>query len=103
MRRSPICWCIVLVLCFISVAGFAQGTSATIVGTVTDPQKAVVAGAKITATNTATGLERSTNSTSPGDYPIPNLPPGVYDVKVEAKRSPTPQSTPLKLNLTHNL
>jgi len=103
MRRSPICWCLVLVLCFISVAGFAQGTSATIVGTVTDPQKAVVAGAKITATNTATGLERSTNSTSTGDYTIPNLPPGVYDVKVEAKGFANGQSKAVKLNVGDNL
>src|SRR5258708_12718760 len=103
MRRSPICWCLVLVLCFISVAGFAQGTSATIVGTVVDPQKAVVAGAKITAPSTGTGLERSTNSTSTGDFTIPNLPPGVDDWKVKAKGFANGQSKAIKLNVGANL
>ena len=100
MRRSPVYWCLVLVLCLTSALCYAQtAASATIVGVVTDPQGLVVAGAKITATNTATGLERSTNSTSSGEYTIPNLPPGNYDVKAEAKGFAVSQSKGVKLNV----
>ena len=86
MRRSPIYWCLVLVLSLIaSVANAQSASTATIVGSVVDPQGAVIAGAKITATNVATGVDRSTISTSNGDFTLNFLPPGVYNVKVEAK------------------
>ena len=38
----------------------AQTFRGTILGTVTDPSGAVVAGAKVTVKNTGTGLERAT-------------------------------------------
>jgi len=43
---------------------YAQTATATIVGTVLDPQGAVVANANIVARNVDTGIERSTKSTS---------------------------------------
>jgi len=46
----------------------------TILGRVVDPSGAVLAGAKVTAKNTATGLERSTTTTDTGDYELPLLP-----------------------------
>jgi hypothetical protein len=52
---------------------------------VVDPQGAVVPGAKVTATNQATGTGRSVTTTSTGNYVIPNLQPGTYNVAVEAK------------------
>jgi hypothetical protein len=62
-----------------------SASTATIVGQVLDPQGAVVPNANITATNPATGVGRSVVTTSTGNYTIPNLPPGTYNVKVEAK------------------
>jgi outer membrane receptor protein involved in Fe transport len=80
--------------------GYAQSAStATIVGTVVDPQGAVIGGAKITATNVATGVERSTTSTGNGDFTLPYLPPGTYDVKAEAKGFSVASVKGLKLNL----
>jgi outer membrane receptor protein involved in Fe transport len=100
MRRSAMHWCLVLVLCFVSAASFAQSAStATIVGTVVDPQGAVVAGAKVTATNTATGVDRSTISTNSGEYTLAFLPPGAYDVKVEAKGFTAGQAKAVKLSV----
>src|SRR5689334_25258340 len=61
----------------------AQTFRGTILGTVTDPNGAVVAGAKVTANNTSTGLERSTTTDDAGNYTIPELPIGPYDVRVE--------------------
>ena len=64
---------------------YAQTATATIVGTVLDPQGAVVADANVVARNVDTGIERTTRSTSEGLYRFGNLPPGVYDVSVEAQ------------------
>src|ERR1700758_4186273 len=60
----------------------AQTFRGTILGTVTDPSGAVVAGAKVTVKNTGTGLERSTETSGDGSYSLPELPIGTYDVTV---------------------
>jgi Carboxypeptidase regulatory-like domain len=49
----------------------AQVNTGTILGNVTDPSGAVVANAKITATNEDTGFTRSTGSLADGSYLIP--------------------------------
>jgi outer membrane receptor protein involved in Fe transport len=73
----------VLVFVLLAVAGLsAQTFRGTILGTVTDPSGAVVAGAKVTAKNTGTGLERSTETSGDGSYSIPELPIGTYNVTV---------------------
>lgn len=65
--------------------GQASASSADLTGTVLDASKAVVPGATITATNVATKLTRSAVTNESGEYRIPLLPPGTYDVKAEAK------------------
>src|SRR5437667_6956847 len=64
---------------------YAQTATATIVGTVLDPQGGVVANATVVARNVDTGIERTTQSTSEGLYRFGNLAPGVYDVRVDAQ------------------
>src|SRR5262245_54618503 len=66
-------------------ASWAQTATATIVGTVVDPQGAVVPNASVVARNVETGIERTTKSTSEGLYRFANLSPGVYDVSIEAQ------------------
>src|SRR5438309_2374880 len=85
--------------CMQFMANAQSASSAQISGTVVDPQKAVVSGAKVTATNQATGVPRSVNTTSTGNYVLPNLPPGTYDVKVESKGFAAAGSKGLKLNV----
>jgi Carboxypeptidase regulatory-like domain/TonB dependent receptor len=78
-------------LCVISTA-FAQ-YGASIQGTVLDKSGATVAGAKVTATNEATGVGRDTVTADSGFYRIPGLTPGTYRVDVEAasfKKATTP-------------
>jgi hypothetical protein len=58
--------------------------TATLRGTVFDPQDRVVADAKVTVLNTATGAARSAVSTKEG-YLIPALMPGTYRVEAEGK------------------
>ena len=67
----------------LSVVVSAQTFRGTILGTVTDPNGALVAGAKVTAKNTSTSLERSTISDDAGNYTIAELPIGPYEVRVE--------------------
>jgi hypothetical protein len=63
----------------------AQGNSATINGTVTDPSGAAVPDAKVTATNTQTGIAHVQQTEANGRYTIVNLTPGVYDVQASAQ------------------
>lgn len=57
-------------------------STGALTGTVSDPTGAVVAGAKVTATNEATAESRSVVSESDGTYRIPLLPPGRYRVEI---------------------
>ncbi len=88
------------VLLGLATATFAQTTSTTIVGTVTDPSGAAVAGAKVTATQTRTGVKREDVTTSTGDYSFPLLDIGEYSVSVEAAgfKSSTRAGLPLQIN-----
>jgi hypothetical protein len=52
-------------------------------GTVTDPGGVPVPDAKVTVTNTDTGVSRTTETTSAGTYYITDLIPGSYTVKIE--------------------
>src|SRR5206468_1483354 len=69
-------------LAFASIHAFAQ--QATIVGTVTDPSGAVIANAKVTATNTETGVVHTITTNESGQYVLPDTRIGHYDVKAEA-------------------
>jgi hypothetical protein len=61
----------------------AQSTTGSIYGQITDPSAALVVGARLTASNEATGVVYPGSSDGQGYYAILDLPPGVYDVAVE--------------------
>jgi hypothetical protein len=61
-----------------------QVVNGTLVGTVTDASDAAVAGAQVTATVPATGISHTTTTNGSGNYTFPNMPPGVYSIKVDA-------------------
>lgn len=71
----------ILLLANIGVLG---QTSAAIQGQVTDQSGAVIPGATIAVTNTATSVTQTTKSDSSGNYRVPALPAGTYDVAIEA-------------------
>jgi hypothetical protein len=60
----------------------AQATS-TFNGRVLDQDDAVLPGVTVTATNTNTGVARTTVTNAEGAYSMPGLEPGVYDVKTD--------------------
>src|SRR5208337_3620728 len=69
-------------------------------GTVTDPSGLVVPGAKVTVTNTATGISRSMTSFASGGFEFANLlAPGVYDVGVEKEGFRKFESTNIHLDV----
>ncbi len=57
--------------------------TATLKGTVLDPQGAVISGATVSATNSRTGTSRAVKTQSEGRYQIAALPPGTYQVSFE--------------------
>jgi hypothetical protein len=64
-------------------AASAQTIRSTLTGTVTDPNGAVIQGAVLTATNTATGVTTSAKSNQDGLYTFTALQPGEYVLEVE--------------------
>src|SRR5436190_16780406 len=73
---------LVAVCLFVATTAMAQST-ATLQGTVKDQKSEMVAGAKVTARNQATGIERTTQTDSEGNYQFAALPVGNYKVDVE--------------------
>lgn len=68
----------------LAAPAFPQLNRGTITGTVTDAAGAVVPGIKVTLRNTATNASYQTATTETGQYTMPNLPPGPYEVACEA-------------------
>src|SRR5499433_4413399 len=64
------------------VTAAGQGATAQISGTVRDQSGAVLPGAEITATQTETGIARTTISNESGFFNLPNLALGPYRVEV---------------------
>ena len=64
--------------------GQAQSNAADLNGYVRDPQGAVVNGATVTARNPATNFSRNVTTNEDGYYQISSLPPGDYEITVEA-------------------
>ena len=66
-----------------ATAALAQSERGTISGTVQDATGAVVPGAKVTLTNSQTGVTFSLPSNASGEFTVPQLPVGTYTVKFE--------------------
>ena len=83
--------CIAGVLCILLLTSVcvrpsrAQSTTdGAIGGTVTDPSGAAIAGAGVTVTNNATGLEQTTTTDETGYFRVAKLQPAPYTVKIVA-------------------
>src|SRR3954453_5936443 len=72
-----------LLVVLVPAASFAQSSNGSISGVVTDDTGAAVPGVTVTATNTATGVARTTVSNATGHYQIALLPPATYNVGAE--------------------
>ena len=74
----------VLFVCAPAAFGQAQSNAVDIQGTVKDATGAVVANATVTARNPGTNFSRTATSNDEGFYRIINVPPGDYEITVEA-------------------
>src|SRR5436309_11529707 len=86
-KRRTIQQKIALAMFFILVCSMtiqAQDTT-TLSGTVTDPQGKVVPGATVTLINIATSVRRDARSGDNGAFSFNQVPPGNYNLRVEAK------------------
>jgi len=61
----------------------AQSADASLTGRITDPNKAVIAGATVSVINSGTGIHYQGVTNETGTYYVSNLPPGRYRIEVE--------------------
>src|SRR5262245_46563014 len=83
MRRSTL-FAVAVTLLFVSAALFAQVTSSSIFGTVTDATGAVVPGVEIKVTQQETNFTRTAVADESGKYVFNALPLGTYRVEASA-------------------
>jgi hypothetical protein len=82
MRRDPALF-VALFFSLFSPALHSQSTNASLTGRVTDPSKALIADAKISAINGGTNFGYETTTNNSGEYYFTNLPPGRYQLEIE--------------------
>src|SRR5215831_8347141 len=84
-RKARLLFWASCLLALYSTSAFGQSqTTGRIVGTIKDPNGAVVAGAEVISKKLATAEERKVTTDAEGNYAIPLLPPGSYRVSVTA-------------------
>src|SRR5262249_44485766 len=60
------------------------GSAATVTGTVTDPNNALVPGALVTIENPVTGFKRTVTTGADGAFKFNNVPPNTYSLSASA-------------------
>src|SRR2546430_15452276 len=75
---------LLLILALVALPSRTFGQNATVVGTVTDPSGGVVASVTITITSAETGAVKTITTNESGQYVIPDLPIGHYNIKASA-------------------
>ena len=85
------------------VSGFAQIQTGRIVGTVYDPNKAVVPNAKLLVTNQDTKVAQKVATNGMGGYVIPALNPGIYEVSATAPGFKTSVSAGVEMQVGKDL
>jgi hypothetical protein len=96
---------VVLTLSFVSVSvhhAAAQQATAQVTGKVHDPSGAIVVGAKLTLTNSQTGVSKTTISNKDGDYLFTLVPIGTYDLSVTQKGFQRYEQKGITLDINQN-
>ena len=86
-----------MLFCAVVCALYAQTPTATLVGILTDPSGALVAGAGVEIRDTATNGLRKVKSDQKGEFIAPNLAPGHYDITILKDGFRTLRQTNLEL------
>lgn len=91
---------IVAFACLTSVV--AQSFKATLLGKVTDPTGALIAGATVTITQQGTNSTQTVTTDDSGEYVFAQLQPGLYSVKIEAPNFKTAVNSDVTLETDQN-
>ena len=104
LAMSHILRCVVLavIVALSSLILSAQTSSSQLTGILTDPAKALIAGAQVTLTNVGTGAARSTTSNSDGNYTLVLLEPGTYKLRIQKSGFETIVQEGLKLDVAQS-
>jgi carboxypeptidase family protein/TonB-dependent receptor-like protein len=78
---------------------FSQGNLGRITGTITDQSGGAIAGATVTVRDVQRGLSRTLTTVESGEYNAPNLLPGEYAVRAEAKGFKTVEQQKITLEV----
>jgi hypothetical protein len=97
-RTASLVVCLVFA-CIAQTYAQTAGTGA-LTGTITDPNKALVADVQVTATNEVTGEARSVQSQQNGTYVVPLLPPGSYQLEFVKSGFKKSVKAGLRINVT---
>jgi hypothetical protein len=87
----------------LSISLMAQTATGRVIGVVSDPQGALVAGARVTVVNTGTDAALNTVTRTDGTYEVLDLPIGTYAVRVEAQGFAKMVTSPQPLNINQSL
>jgi hypothetical protein len=85
IKKTPALAAVFVVLFSFCAAAIAQVTTGSILGTVRDASGAVVPGATVTVTDTGKGTTTAKQTDTEGNYSVPYLLPGTYNISVEMK------------------
>ena len=103
MLKHRLCSLLILVGLSCTSVAFAQIRSASITGTVTDPQKATVPGATVVITNEATNVSTEYVTTDAGLFTAPLLQAGTYTVTVSLSGFATYKRTGIVVGATETV
>jgi hypothetical protein len=92
-----------VILLLLATGTLWAAVTGSISGTVTDPTGAVIPNAAVTARNTDTGIDSSTQTNAQGFYNFPALPPGKYEVTIKATGFEEYRETGLVLDVNNAL
>lgn len=77
----------------VTIPGFAQVTTGSVTGLVTDATGAAIPGVNLTFTATSTGVQKAAQTNAQGVFDVPGLQPDEYLVKAEANSFASQQTT----------
>jgi hypothetical protein len=89
---------LVLLLALFASLVFAQGNTALMNGQITDPAGAAVPGAQVTVTNVDTKAVVRTTSNERGEYALPSMPSGRYEVAISHPGFKAAKKTGVEMN-----
>jgi len=101
--RSLLTLSLLSIFALVPASSYGQTTTGTISGTITDPNGAVIANARISVKNVQTGIEQATRSNASGNYIFPAIMVGDYTLTAQSQGFGVVTHTGLHLDANQDL